>query len=250
MPQDHATPSQRPKLRLVATTTVPTRWGRFTCHAFEACEPNKAPQEHIALSVGEVAGTDEVLVRVHSECLTGDVFGSWRCDCGAQLHSAMDAIASMGTGVLVYLLGHEGRGIGIGHKMRAYALQDQGRDTVEANLELGLPVDARSYAIGAAILAELGVERVALMTNNPAKQNELAACGLHIVRRVPLETTPRAENLAYLRTKQQRLGHQMDQLEHQTDQPEQPDAQVGGGPLLGVVSDEQNSRSSNGLANP
>ncbi len=190
--------------RLIATTEVPTKWGRFTCHAFRSTDDG---QEHVAFSLGEVATGGEVLVRVHSECLTGDVFGSWRCDCGAQLHAAMAAIASCGNGVLVYLRGHEGRGIGIGHKVQAYALQDEGRDTVDANLELGLPVDDRTYGIGVAILAELGVERVALMTNNPTKHNGLAAFGLEICRRVPLEVPPRAENEHYLRTKQQRLGH-------------------------------------------
>ncbi len=197
-------------VRLLATTKVPTRWGQFICHAFESFGPEKSAQEHIALVLGEVAGSDEVLVRVHSECLTGDVFGSWRCDCGAQLHAALDAIQANASGVLVYLRGHEGRGIGLGHKVQAYALQDKGRDTVEANLDLGFPVDARTYVMGAAILVELGVQRVALMTNNPAKVNELKAFGLEIACRVPLETTPRLENLAYLRTKQQRLGHQLD----------------------------------------
>ncbi len=191
-------------VRLMATTVVPTNWGRLTCHAFRSAADG---QEHVAFSLGDVAAAGEVLVRVHSECLTGDVFGSWRCDCGAQLHAAMDAIAACGTGVLVYLRGHEGRGIGLGHKVQAYALQDQGRDTVEANLELGLPVDARTYGIGAAILIEMGVERVALMTNNPTKIDSLASFGLEILRRVPLEVPPRAENAHYLRTKQQRLGH-------------------------------------------
>ena len=192
------------EIRLIATTEVPTNWGRFTCHAFESMDDG---EEHVAFALGDVDSTDEVLVRVHSECLTGDVFGSWRCDCGAQLHAAMDAIAAAGAGVLVYLRGHEGRGIGIGHKVQAYALQDQGRDTVDANLELGLPVDDRTYGIGAAILAELGVQRVALMTNNPTKHDGLASFGLEIARRVPLEVSPRTENVDYLRTKQQRLGH-------------------------------------------
>lgn len=192
------------EIRLIATTEVPTSWGRFTCHAFQS---NDDGEEHVAFALGDVAAADEVLVRVHSECLTGDVFGSWRCDCGAQLHAAMDAIAASGAGVLVYLRGHEGRGIGIGRKVRAYALQDEGRDTVDANLELGLPVDDRTYGIGAAILAGLGVKRVALMTNNPAKHDGLASYGLEIARRVPLEAPPRTENLDYLRTKQQRLGH-------------------------------------------
>ncbi len=197
----------KPEIKLIATTEVPMRWGRFTCHAFESIEDG---EEHVAFALGDVDSADEVLVRVHSECLTGDVFGSWRCDCGAQLHAAMEAIAARGTGVFVYLRGHEGRGIGIGHKMRAYALQDMGRDTVDANLELGLPVDSRTYGIGAAILAEMGVKRVALMTNNPAKHDSLAASGLEVARRIPLEVPPRVENEGYLRTKQQRLGHLLD----------------------------------------
>lgn len=199
------------EIRLIATSEVPTSWGRFTCHAFQS-EPDG--EEHVAFALGDLPGAEkaaeEVLVRVHSECLTGDVFGSWRCDCGAQLHAAMDVIAANGAGVLVYLRGHEGRGIGIGHKVQAYALQDQGWDTVDANLELGLPVDDRNYGIGAAILAELGVTRVALMTNNPTKHDGLASYGLEIIRRVPLEVPPRTENVDYLRTKQQRLGHMLD----------------------------------------
>ena len=195
------------EIRLIATSEVPTNWGRFACHAFQSKADG---EEHVAFALGDVAEAEEVLVRVHSECLTGDVFGSWRCDCGAQLHAAMDAIAASGIGVLVYLRGHEGRGIGIGHKVRAYALQDEGRDTVDANLELGLPVDDRTYGIGAAILAELGVKRVALMTNNPTKHDGLVSHGLEISRRVPLEVTPRNENVDYLRTKQQRLGHLLD----------------------------------------
>ena len=195
------------EIRLIATSEVPTNWGRFACHAFQSKADG---EEHVAFALGDVAEAEEVLVRVHSECLTGDVFGSWRCDCGAQLHAAMDAIAASGTGVLVYLRGHEGRGIGIGHKLRAYALQDEGRDTVDANLELGLPVDDRTYGIGAEILAELGVKRVALMTNNPTKHDGLASYGLEISRRVPLEVSPRTENVDYLRTKQQRLGHLLD----------------------------------------
>lgn len=193
-----------PEIRPIATAELPTNWGRFVCHAFQAPADG---EEHMAFVLGDVTAAEEVLVRVHSECLTGDVFGSWRCDCGAQLNAAMDAIAARGAGVLVYLRGHEGRGIGIGRKLQAYSLQDEGRDTVDANLELGLPVDNRGYGVGAAILAELGVKRVALMTNNPAKQDGLASFGIEIACRVPLEMTPRAENADYLRTKQQRLGH-------------------------------------------
>ena len=148
-----------------------------------------------------------VPVRIHSECLTGDVFGSRRCDCGPQLAAAMTAIDTNDRGVVVYLRGHEGRGIGIGHKIAAYALQDAGFDTVDANLELGLPVDSRDYAIGAQILRALGVRRVRLMTNNPAKHTGLSSNGIDVVERValPIATTP--ENLAYLRTKRDRMGH-------------------------------------------
>jgi 3,4-dihydroxy 2-butanone 4-phosphate synthase/GTP cyclohydrolase II len=148
-----------------------------------------------------------VLVRVHSECLTGDVFGSMRCDCGLQLDRALGQIAGAGQGVVVYLRGHEGRGIGLGHKLRAYSLQDQGRDTVEANEELGFPPDSREYGIGSQILVDLGITTMRLMTNNPAKYGGLDGFGLEIVERVPVSITPNEENIAYLRTKQEKLGH-------------------------------------------
>ncbi len=148
-----------------------------------------------------------MLVRVHSECFTGDILGSRRCDCGEQLDQALQRIADEGRGVVVYLRGHEGRGIGLTHKMRAYALQDDGRDTVEANLELGLPVDARSYDLGAQILTDLGLTTIRLMSNNPAKFTELSGYPLRVVERVPLIIVPNSENLHYLRTKQRKLGH-------------------------------------------
>jgi 3,4-dihydroxy 2-butanone 4-phosphate synthase/GTP cyclohydrolase II len=148
-----------------------------------------------------------VLVRVHSECLTGDIFGSTRCDCNEQLHGALRRVVEAGSGVVVYLRGHEGRGIGLASKLAAYQLQDQGRDTVEANLELGLPVDARNYDVGAQILTDLGLTTLRLMSNNPAKFTELEGYRLKIVERVPLVTEPNAENIRYLRTKQQKLGH-------------------------------------------
>jgi 3,4-dihydroxy 2-butanone 4-phosphate synthase/GTP cyclohydrolase II len=148
-----------------------------------------------------------VLVRVHSECLTGDVFGSIRCDCGLQLDLALERVAKDGGGVIVYLRGHEGRGIGLGHKLRAYTLQDQGRDTVEANVELGFPVDSREYGIGSQILVDLGITTMRLMTNNPAKYGGLEGYGLEIVERVPLRAHPTDENIAYLRAKQEKLGH-------------------------------------------
>jgi 3,4-dihydroxy 2-butanone 4-phosphate synthase/GTP cyclohydrolase II len=156
---------------------------------------------------GDVAGAANVLVRVHSECLTGDLFGSNRCDCGQQLHDALSRIATEGRGVVVYLRGHEGRGIGIGHKVRAYQLQDQGRDTLQANLELGLPADGRDYSVGAQIVADLGVTTMRLMTNNPAKYEGIAEFGLTISERVPLLTKPTPDNIEYLRTKQARMGH-------------------------------------------
>jgi 3,4-dihydroxy 2-butanone 4-phosphate synthase / GTP cyclohydrolase II len=149
-------------------------------------------------------------VRVHSECLTGDVFGSLRCDCGVQLDVALEAVAAAERGVVVYLRGHEGRGIGLGHKMRAYSLQDLGRDTVEANVELGFPADSREYGIGSQILVDLGITTMRLMTNNPAKYGGLEGYGLEIVERVPLRIEPNDENISYLRTKQDKLGHFLD----------------------------------------
>jgi 3,4-dihydroxy 2-butanone 4-phosphate synthase/GTP cyclohydrolase II len=148
-----------------------------------------------------------VLTRVHSECLTGDVFASRRCDCGPQLHEAMATIAREGRGVVVYLRGHEGRGIGIGHKIHAYSVQDEGLDTVDANVKLGLPIDSREYGIGAQILADLGARDLRLMTNNPAKYGGIAGYGLSVVERVPLEVGRTSENADYLRTKRDRMGH-------------------------------------------
>jgi len=155
---------------------------------------------------GVLRATDPVLVRVHSQCLTGDVFGSERCDCGDQLHRAMELIESVGQGVIVYMH-QEGRGIGLANKIRAYALQDRGRDTVEANLELGFEEDLRDYGIGAQILRDLGVRHVRLLTNNPRKVRGLEAYGVDVVERLPLEVPARSGNIAYLRTKQQKLGH-------------------------------------------
>jgi 3,4-dihydroxy 2-butanone 4-phosphate synthase/GTP cyclohydrolase II len=159
---------------------------------------------------GDVAGKEGVLVRVHSECLTGDVFGSLRCDCGLQLRDAMRKIAAEGAGVVLYFRGHEGRGIGLMHKLQAYALQEHGRDTVEANLDLGFPADARDYGIGAQILVDLGVTSMRLLTNNPAKRAGLEGYGLSIIERVPLQTTPTPENRDYLAAKVAKMGHLMD----------------------------------------
>ena len=185
---------------------VPTEFGSFRCVAYRSTIDGV---EHLAFVKGDVDGGSPVLVRVHSECLTGDVFGSRRCDCGPQLAAAMALVEREGAGVIVYLRGHEGRGIGIGHKIRAYSLQDQGLDTVDANVELGLPVDSREYGIGAQILADLGVTELRLMTNNPAKYGGLGGYGLTVVERVPLQTIPTPENEAYLRTKAERMGHLM-----------------------------------------
>jgi 3,4-dihydroxy 2-butanone 4-phosphate synthase/GTP cyclohydrolase II len=163
--------------------------------------------------MGAPQGQDNVLVRVHSECLTGDVFGSMRCDCGHQLNAAMAKIAEAGMGVLVYLRGHEGRGIGIHNKLLAYQLQDDGLDTVEANLRLGLPADSREYGIGSQILVDLGITTMRYMTNNPAKYGGLEGYGLEMVERIPLESVPNPENLRYLRTKREKMGHLLEGLD-------------------------------------
>jgi 3,4-dihydroxy 2-butanone 4-phosphate synthase / GTP cyclohydrolase II len=199
---------QREKLvRRVSEARIPTPFGEFTAYAYQSILDGT---EHLALVRGEVAGHPDVLVRVHSECLTGDVFDSMRCDCGTQKELAMARIADEGRGCIVYLRGHEGRGIGIGHKLRAYQLQEQGRDTVEANLELGFPIDSREYGIGAQILVDLGITTMRLMTNNPAKYGGLGGYNLEIVERVPLMSIPTSENHRYLRAKAEKLGHILD----------------------------------------
>ena len=197
-------------VELVATSRMPTAFGDFRALVFRSALDGT---EHLAIVKGDVAAHGHrdagVLVRVHSECLTGDIVGSLRCDCGAQLEQALRAIADEGCGVVVYLRGHEGRGIGLAHKIRAYALQEVGYDTVDANLVQGLPADSRSYGVGAQILADLGILRLRLITNNPGKYGGLDGHGLEIVGRVAMPVAETAHNVRYLRTKQQRMGHEL-----------------------------------------
>lgn len=196
------------QVEVLGSAWLPTRFGEFRAHAYRSSIDGT---EHLALVMGDVhaPGRSDVLVRVHSECLTGDVVGSLRCDCGSQFDQALRVIAAQGCGVIVYLRGHEGRGIGLGHKLRAYTLQESGRDTVDANTDLGLPVDARSFEVGAAILTNLGVQRVRLISNNPAKCVELEQRGIDVVDRVSLPAVVTNDNLSYLRTKRDRLGHDL-----------------------------------------
>jgi 3,4-dihydroxy 2-butanone 4-phosphate synthase/GTP cyclohydrolase II len=197
-------------VKRVAESSLPTEFGQFQAYVFESVLDG---EQHMALVYGDIDSARDLLVRVHSECLTGDALGSLRCDCGPQLHTALAKIAAEGAGIVVYLRGHEGRGIGLGHKIRAYALQEEGRDTVDANLEQGLPVDSREYGIGAQILVDLGVTSMRLMTNNPIKYGGLEGFGLNIVERVPLESRPTSFNIDYLRTKRERMGHLLEGLD-------------------------------------
>ncbi len=200
---------QREKLvERVAEADLPTKWGHFRIVSYRDLLTGK---EHVALVKGEVAGEEPVLVRVHSECLTGDAFGSLRCDCGDQLHRAMEMIEEEGRGVLLYMR-QEGRGIGLGNKVCAYHLQDQGLDTVEANLRLGYPPDLRDYGIGAQILADLGVRKLRLLTNNPKKVAGLSGYGLEIVEQIPIEIDPNPFNVKYLKTKKEKLGHKLSKV--------------------------------------
>jgi 3,4-dihydroxy 2-butanone 4-phosphate synthase/GTP cyclohydrolase II len=189
----------------VISVRLPTEYGEFEAVAFREILTGKV---HTALVLGEVSGGAEVLVRVHSECLTGDVFHSLRCDCGEQLDLAMRQIASAGRGVLLYMA-QEGRGIGLLAKLKAYELQESGLDTVEANLALGFPADARDYGIGSQILAELGLSTIRLLTNNPRKITGLEGFGLKVVEQVAIEVPPKEENRAYLVTKREKLGHRL-----------------------------------------
>jgi 3,4-dihydroxy 2-butanone 4-phosphate synthase / GTP cyclohydrolase II len=198
-----------------AQTQLPTRWGDFTAYGYTITIDGS---EHIALVYGDladaVARNASVLTRVHSECLTGDVFGSQRCDCGPQLDEALQRVVADGVGVVIYLRGHEGRGIGLVAKLQAYQLQDGGRDTVDANLDLGLPADARHYGTATQILKDLGVQQVRLLTNNPAKTTSLEDYGIAVTERVPLTPHPNGHNLAYLQTKRDRMGHQLPDLDN------------------------------------
>jgi len=210
----HEKPSCR--IERVAEARLPTVHGEFIVYAYRSAVDNI---EHLAVVAGDLLAAGPVLVRLHSECLTGDVFGSLRCDCGPQLDLAMESIAAAGRGVVVYLRGHEGRGIGLANKIRAYALQDTGRDTVDANSDLGLPVDARRFEPAAQILRDLGVTAVRLMSNNPRKVAALEGAGIIVTERVPIAIEPNIENRHYLHTKQLRMGHLLTIADH--DEPPQ-----------------------------
>ncbi len=197
------------QVQRVAEARLPTEFGTFQALGYRDVDES----QHIALVAGDISGERDVLLRLHSECLTGDVLGSRRCDCGHQLRSALDAISAEGRGVLVYLRGHEGRGIGLLDKLRAYTLQDSGRDTVDANLDLWLPADARDYGTGAQILHDLGVGSVKLLTNNPAKCIALEGYGISVSERIPVPVNPHDDNRHYLATKRDRMGHQLQHLD-------------------------------------
>ncbi|MFD9337467.1 bifunctional 3,4-dihydroxy-2-butanone-4-phosphate synthase/GTP cyclohydrolase II [Streptomyces sp. NPDC060028] len=204
--------SAEPTVRREAQVSLPTTFGEFTAYGYRSTVDGV---EHVALVHGDIAAADgtDILVRMHSECLTGDIFQSQRCDCGPQLHAAMERITAEGRGVVVYLRGHEGRGIGLLSKLRAYELQERGRDTLDANLELGLPADARDYAAGAQILADLGVHSVRLLTNNPDKSAALVRHGIEVSDREAMPMEAGEHNLRYLRTKRDRMGHDLPWLE-------------------------------------
>lgn len=192
-----------------STARLPTQFGEFDIHVFT---DSRNGLEHVALACGNLQGAQSPLVRVHSECLTGDVFGSTRCDCGEQLHHAQRLIQQTGLGLILYLKNHEGRGIGLNNKMRAYALQDQGLDTVEANIALGLPVDARTYEAAAEMLQYFEINTIQLLSNNQEKRTALQSLGISVVQQVPLLTPPTPDNLKYLQTKVNKLGHLLPDL--------------------------------------
>ncbi len=226
----------------VAQTRLPTRFGEFTAFGYRIAIDGS---EHVALVYGDpaaLAGGDPVLTRVHSECLTGDAFGSSRCDCGPQLEEALERIVSEGRGVLVYLRGHEGRGIGLLAKLQAYQLQDGGRDTVDANLDLGLPADARHYGAATQVLKDLGVRSVRLLTNNPAKTEGLASYGVHVATRVPLTPHPNDHNLAYLATKRDRMGHDLPDLRLQEEPASTAASLLAAGRLHEIAIEEEVAR--------
>ncbi|MFE4454173.1 bifunctional 3,4-dihydroxy-2-butanone-4-phosphate synthase/GTP cyclohydrolase II [Streptomyces sp. NPDC056796] len=202
--------SAEPTVRREAEVRLPTSFGGFTAYGYRSTVDGV---EHVALVHGDIGDGRDVLVRVHSECLTGDIFQSQRCDCGPQLHASMERVTAEGRGVVVYLRGHEGRGIGLLSKLRAYELQERGSDTLDANLELGLPADARDYAAGAQILSDLGVRSLRLMTNNPEKTAALVRYGLEISGREPMPVQAGEHNLRYLRTKRDRMGHDLPWLD-------------------------------------
>jgi len=197
-----------PRVRRVATAKLPTDYGEFDVHIYE--DPADR-QTHVALVRGDISSGSDVLARMHSSCLTGDVFHSTRCDCGPQLQMAMRRIADEGRGVIVYL-NQEGRGIGLANKIRAYTLQDQGYDTVEANERLGFPADSRDYGIGVQIFRDLGVRSVRLLTNNPRKSEGVTSDGLSVSERVPIEIPPSHSTRRYLKTKKEKLGHELSLL--------------------------------------
>lgn len=198
---------QEKLVKRISEARLPTAHGVFRAIGYESLVDGR---EHIALVMGDVTGEEGVLVRVHSECLTGDTFGSLRCDCGLQLQEAIRLIGEAGAGVVLYLRGQEGRGIGLGHKLAAYALQDLGRDTVQANEDLGLPVDARDYGVGAQILVDLGVTTMRLLTNNPMKRAGIEGYGLEIMETLPLQVAATDENRSYLETKARKMGHTLE----------------------------------------
>lgn len=202
--------SAEPTVRREAEVRLPTAFGDFTAFGYRSTVDGV---EHVALVHGDIGDGSDVLVRMHSECLTGDIFSSQRCDCGPQLQASMRRVTEAGRGVVVYLRGHEGRGIGLLSKLRAYELQERGHDTLDANLELGLPADARDYAAGARILDDLGVRSLRLMTNNPDKIDALTRHGLDVTAREPMPVQAGEHNLRYLRTKRDRMGHELPWLD-------------------------------------